>query len=434
MNASAIESGEVDQPYRVFTIASRSSIEIPLKEMLLGDKLDIDPSVLQKGYFTFRFAGRVFELVAGGYCGLIPINSRFAIDVRPKMPAENLAHIFDVSRLSFKRISGVKRSYDGLNYISLSIAEFLGQEFLQTLKSILETGLLKAYIPVSENTGKPRGRIDFQKCLTLNWPTGKMGTLATSYFDHRLDIPLNRVLNAALQILVFRLQYYKSADPTIFRSLAKSLGLFVGIGRLRQGDESHAKRFIEAENGSAYDRYQGLIRLSLSIIAERGVSVQTLGSTIDLTAVVIDFDDLFESYVRNSLKIQMREIDSSLRVLDGNREGSKKLYDDKKDPKANPDIVISKIGGTFLCVIEVKYKAAPDRDDVNQALAYALIYRVTTVILVHQAMSALRAGLRLKGRVQGVALYEFGLDLSISHLEQIEVSFARSVASLIDQA
>src|SRR5438105_4267605 len=61
-------------------------VQLPLAQVLEGDQLRLYPEVTAKGYFSVAANGAQLLLRAGHHIGLIPINDRVAIDVRPRIP------------------------------------------------------------------------------------------------------------------------------------------------------------------------------------------------------------------------------------------------------------------------------------------------------------------------------------------------------------
>jgi 5-methylcytosine-specific restriction enzyme subunit McrC len=175
------------------------------------------------------------------------------------------------------------------------------------------------------------------------------------------------------------------------------------------------------------------LSLAHLILEETEVNVESVGSAFDLSAVVVDFDTLFEEYVRDALRLERQRLGIGLVVLDGNKEGKKYLFDNRSDPFAKPDIVIRSAGGETRLLLEVKYKSFPDRSDYNQAITYATSYKVDTIVLVHQATKAAHVGLAEIGRVGPVRLLRFGLSLDHPPLIEEEQRLASSIFSLSEQ-
>src|SRR5216684_7817826 len=82
----------------IYDCQERHAVNLPLDHVLLPNgKLDILPAVMSKGYFDIDYRGDALSFVAGRYVGLIPINDRVLIDVKPKVPVKNLLRLIDIA-------------------------------------------------------------------------------------------------------------------------------------------------------------------------------------------------------------------------------------------------------------------------------------------------------------------------------------------------
>jgi len=186
--------------------------------------------------------------------------------------------------------------------------------------------------------------------------------------------------------------------------------------------------------------YRPALDISLAVIHQQAVTLDSSGGHVDLPSIVLDMGVTFGAYLRNSLTIQAVAANWSLAVLNGNHGGDggeKKLLDHGVDTKANPDIVIAsqvKRPRTYPLVIEVKYKPADKhgRDDLNQVIAYGASYGCPAVMLVQPRgrKSGPQPGLSLLGLVGRMAVYRYVYDLGASSLVEEESRFGAVVAKL----
>lgn len=398
----------------VYPVVSRGSVRIPAADLLVDGELSINPALDRKGYFTVHFKGRDLELVATGYCGFIPVNARVAVEVRPKMPVENLGRIFDVAGLSLPKIEGVKRRYDATPDASAPMLEFLTGEFALALSLVVDHGLKKSYLFKRSNDSNPRGRIDFHDTIRSNFARGRPDRIVSHQADQKIDIPENRLLRAAGELLLTRLRRYKGGAHSVRGGLASLLSYFSGVSTISPGDIRWLREQNRTDASRANQNLSFLdqaLSLALLILDETEVEIEAVGGAVDLSAVVVDFDVLFEEYVRNSLSMERQRMGLNFAVLDGNKSGRKGLFDNRANPPAQPDVVLRAPNGETLMLLEIKYKAWPDRGDYNQAITYAASYKVSVVVLVHQASKAADAGLSEIGRVGPIKLMRYGLPL-----------------------
>ena len=95
----------LNREYRLVTVTSRSSIELPLSAVLNAGRIDVYPEVENEGLLFLQFLGGKIRLTAGKYIGLIPLTPEITVEVRPKLPVSNLAHILDRARASLGSVA-----------------------------------------------------------------------------------------------------------------------------------------------------------------------------------------------------------------------------------------------------------------------------------------------------------------------------------------
>lgn len=81
----------------IFPCTERQDVEIPLVDLLThAGRFTILPAVASKGYFDVDYRGDRLAFKAGKFVGLIPINDRVVIDVKPKVSILDLLHIVNI--------------------------------------------------------------------------------------------------------------------------------------------------------------------------------------------------------------------------------------------------------------------------------------------------------------------------------------------------
>lgn len=418
----------------IYKVLSRGSVRIPAADLLVDGELSVNPALDQKGYFTVHFKGRDLELAATGYCGFIPVNSKVAVEVQPKMPVTNLGRIFDVAGLSLPKIDGLQRQYDSASDASAPMLEFLAGEYATALAAVVDHGLKKSYLPRRVNNTHPRGRIEFQETIRSNFARGRPDKIVSNQSEQRIDIPENRLLRAAGELLLTRLRRYRNGWFKIQQGLGPLLSYFSGVSQISPSDMRWLKGQQSLHSGAADVRVASLhqaLGLAQIILEENEVEVGSIGRAVDLSAVVVDFDKLFEAYVRNALVVERLRLGLEFVILDGNKGGKKSLFDNRLNPPAQPDIVLKGSDGSPRLLLEVKYKSWPDRSDYNQAITYAASYKVSVIVLVHQASKREDAGLSEVGRVGSITIMRYGILLDAASLEDEERAFSAAIFNLI---
>jgi len=416
---------------RIIVLDSRSTIDLPVTDLIVDGKLDIYPHVEQKGLLFLQFRRNMLTLAAGPYVGLIPLTPEVAVEVRPKLPIGNFARVLDAARGSLSSITGVDRLYLSGVLDSNSVLEFLAANLLDALQPLQENGLIKDYVRVSDITSSPRGRIDPSGTMRHAWSRGQRHRVEAQHFEQTSNVAVNRVLKVALQMLLVKLKFNSQNSKRLTYALNQAYFFMPSmIGDIRKADLENVNHILRSRLLPASRMYYSrALEIALLIISSRGVSLQEHGQDIVLETFIVNFEKMFEDYL---LRVLEQRADSTLlRVRSGNFSGKKPLFDDRKEPPAQPDIVISSIATGKKIIAEVKYKEKPNRDDYNQAITYAVTYRSERVILVHQNKPGSPKGLRHIGTMNGIVLDAYAFDLSLADLDHEEDAFANTLLGSI---
>ena len=396
---------------------------------MVDGKLEVFPFVEARGLLFLQFRKRELILSAGPYIGLIPLTPKFVVEVKPKLPVDNLARILDTARSSLSSLSGIDRHYLVERASSASVLEFVAGNLIAGIENIISFGLYKTYAQRSEITSQPRGRIDMAGTLRYCWSRGQMHQVHVHRFEQTPDIAVNRVLKAALEFILTSGHSWSGGKSAIvslanilYRELPKT------IGSLRNNDIVQCEKIIDEKSlPSMRSYYYRALDIAILILKNESISLQIRGDDIALDTFIVNFEDLFEMYLRRLLHARS---EAKFSIRDGNREGRKPLFDDRKAPPAQPDIVIICNGTGKKVIAEVKYKEKPSRDDINQAITYALSYKTDTVVLVHQRKPSGPKGLQTIGLIGGIRLSSYGFDLSNTNLDEEEKIFSTAMFSL----
>src|SRR5690606_3465600 len=209
----------------------------------------------------------------------------------------------------------------------------------------------------------------FGESVQRFWSRGTRHQAVCTYFDLSADLLENRLLRYALHVLLVQ---HRATG-----SLARSVGALAHFDELL----SRAGVSLERIDTRALPTRLGVgespdvgkaLRLARLIVSGEGVELPVGGSDVALPSFLVNMESIFEEFVRYVARRQFGDFE----VLDGNKTGAKPLFDDRRSPSANPDVVIRYPRGAYGLVLEAKYKTAENRDDVNQVLAYALSYRI----------------------------------------------------------
>lgn len=433
---------------QVFEVEEQGFLEVPLSKLSSAGRLDLYPEVLGSDYFRLSLRQGYLALQAGGYVGLIPINDRVAIDVRPRVPIGNLDRLLQVTAYRPAALPPelVTRPY-GTRLPSLpSLLDALTSALINALMPVEQDGLYRTYHQVVENTSFPRGRLLATETIRRNVARGLAHRATVTWFSQIIDNAPNRCLKYAIYYLAGRYMHIRPRRKGMLKlisELNRLYHLFDGVAL----DEARGFLFdptvaepSRLPSSRAY--YEDALRLAVTIIRDAGVTFDGRSDAILMSSLLIDMDNVFESYVRALLSDGLAALSPEIRVLDGNKTGTsggrKSLFDppDLEEVHAKPDVVIRRINGTEThpLLLEVKYKpvlGTPDADDVHQVVAYAVSYRAPMVVLVHPTRVGRPSGLRRLGTIDDITLYVYAFDLSSADLQSEEAAFVQRIRDFL---
>jgi 5-methylcytosine-specific restriction enzyme subunit McrC len=430
LNVPAVTS--VAQPTSgqiVYSLESRKSLELDLADLVIDGQLQIFPHIEEKGLLFLSFRRKRLILSAGAFIGLIPLTPQISIDVRPKLPVSNLAKVLNAAGSSLSSIAGVDRLYLVNNAAESSVLDFLAANLLDSLQSISISGIHKEYVDQTEITGHPSGRIEIAGTMHA-WSRGQFHKVQARRFSQSSDIPVNRLVRGALHFVLQRIRPVSEGGTGLIGRLnAAYLEMPNMIGPLRAADYEECKTILRTRSlPSLRAYYYRPIEIALLILSNQGVALQEHGYDILLETFIVNFEDLFETYVR---RILQQQATADLWVRNGNLEAKKSLFDDKRDPPAQPDIVLTWRPTNRKVIAEVKYKERPDRQDINQVITYALCYGTDCAMLIHQCKPGSPKGLMPIGTIRGIRVEAYGFDLGATDLDAEEKAFADCLFGLV---
>jgi 5-methylcytosine-specific restriction enzyme subunit McrC len=378
---------------------------------------------------------RRFTLVAGKYIGLIPINSRILIDVRPKIRIDDLFRVLNVANEQLGALTFFERGYRQIEGPDENILHLLIRTLVKQLQSLEAEGLHKTYKQIVK-TGPFRPRINFARTVQRNWSRGIFSTTTCEVFEFSRDNPLNRLVKYALWYsgtflslrtgeaeLKEQLRFFLEMFETV--PLDRSLGFVPAVKLLLASGQIPALRHY----------YEALARTCLAITGNSSVSLEVQGADVSLLSFVLNFEEVFEKYVRNTLKNASTAHVPPLQILDGNKEGRGYLFTDSRTYEVRPDIVIKKAGAPRV-ILDVKYKPKISESDRYQIISHAFSMGARTAVLVLPRLEEGKpAGLIRRGKIReglvSVELFEYHFPLD-SDLPTEEGRFAVQVLEMAD--
>ena len=434
---------------RVYRAIEREVTDIPLTEMIVNKgQLDLYEDVQAKQYFTFTLKKDKIVLLAGNHIGLIPLNSKVALLVEPKIARQNWLHIVGKAEAYIRDINYL-RHYSRSDTTSRSIVEFLSRTLVKQLEPIILQGILRQYKPEKYITSFPRGRILIGKSIKHVWPYRHHQAVEVEQYCLTKDNAYNQLLKYALHLSVGNLSTLlgnsSQKTPDIEKELRR---LFPIINELEDlllkiplnpNTENYIPEVMTSlERDSIPDTryyYRDACKTALLIVESSGLipTIEDKKKEEIMPSFVINMEDIFEDYCRNLLHDSAQR-NNWLSVIHGKKDKKKLFTGDNADQReAEPDVVIELTNGEKY-PIEIKYKSDPNRENINQAITYALAYNKSKAFLVCFTDKDQGSGWNYMGNVGNqIDLWVYHINLESLNIEQEEVNYTTEIDNKIRQ-
>lgn len=408
---------------------------------------------------SFR-RGRVL-LQATSYVGVIPLNDSVVLRVRPRVPLANLTRMVIATGHSVLPLRAF-REYAGRGTADDWAMDIYTDALLDHIDTILDSGMMRVYRRLEGEGHFPHGRINVARTFQRFAARGVPNKASYSWHERTVDVPANRCLKAAIELVLSHLlkerDQPRKGDRAKVKRLAGQLAAFDEVSEdtdLTFLEDPEVRGDAPLPDSRFY--YRAALDLSLLIVQGQGIALEIGGHDVRMGSLLIDTNSLFENFVRVSLSRHAETQGWPVEVLDGNKEGKVDLYDVPiPAPElfgsplealarfdagtAQPDIVLRGFAGEIPLIAEVKNTihgrdaqredVLPERSEVEQAVTYALRYDLPFTLLIHPWIKGTK-GLVYVGRVRSVDVYDFRLDLSQdSGIDAALDDMARVVARL----
>jgi len=426
----------------VYSVREHKMVDVPIEDLLADGQLAISPTVSRRGYFTLQLQGTALRLQARGFIGFIPINDRVAIEVLPRVGISNLTRLLWVSGQGPQVIEDTARLYAREEMELPSLREFYAEALLHEIAQIEAWGRLRAYERKTERTSTPRGRLLMHSPVTQLAAVGFSPTVTASWFERTADIPANRCLKMAISLLG---RWYAQTRRLTREQRSRARRLNTAYALFEDATLDTRLTFLSdgivagtevVPSTRAY--YRAALDIARMIVMSSSVAFDRAGADVRMPSLVVSMEDVFEVYVREVISSGFDDRRAEWAVKDGNTDGAKPLYDQLRSTPANPDVVIESATGRVPMVLDAKYKPAaskPDRDDLNQVLAYAVSYRAPAAVIVQpKADDGERVGLIELGSIGRLTVYQYVVNLDASDLVAEEAALVDATLGLVTAA
>lgn len=434
------------------------------------DHIDIEPSLwLSEGHEAIlnseidgkdilraSFSKGRIRLQATSFVGIIPVNERVIIRVKPRVPLSNLTRMVIDTGHSVLPLSSF-REYASRGTADDWIMDRYVDALLDYVDEIIDQGMLRTYERHEGQGHFPRGRIEFGATIHRFAVKRVPNKAVYSWHERTVDTPANRCVKAAMEVAYTHLTKTRDRPRKGARTkIARLSGQFHAFEEVVEDSDHCFLNDLQVAGSTplpdsrAY--YRPLLDLSILILQGVGIALDIGGDDVQLSSLLINTNDLFENFVRISLSKLAAQQNWPAEVLDGNTEGRIDFYDVPGElpapqghplravasadaGRAQPDVVLRALDNTFVLIAEVKNTitsdgALPDRPHVEQAVTYALRYGLNFTLLIHPWSTGAK-GLIYIGRVKSIDVYDYRLDLSSAeYTDHALADMADAIAAL----
>jgi 5-methylcytosine-specific restriction enzyme subunit McrC len=174
------------------------------------------------------------------------------------------------------------------------------------------------------------------------------------------------------------------------------------------------------------DYYVDACRTALLLVEGAGI-IPTLEVKDSTISFVVNMETIFEDYVFNVLRSYASQF-RWVNVIRGSSEQRKMFSGDNCDTRnVEPDIVIEDVNHRKI-PIELKYKDTPNRDNINQAITYAIAYQIGIAILVCFTNKVSNTGWKYFGKIGNqIDVWVYFLNLDSDDMYAEEGRFANNI-------
>lgn len=417
----------------------RKEIEIPISEVVRdGGKLNILPNV--RKYFSIDYKPKIdkLTLVAGGYIGLIPINHELAINIKPKFSISNLTRIVAIAEDNFNTLKFFAKKYRESGVYNSVVFEFMAECLANELQVLDAEGILKDYILTSEDTHKIRGRICINSSINSLWSHGHFNKASIKYYNFTPDNPFNRLIKYTLNYCIKELIFIESDKTDLRKSLIEFYAAFdaIPLDTSRDFLRSVSDAIKNDKISMLRKYYITICEICRLILNRTGVSFDEEGGDLELNSFTLNMANIFEKYLLNSIRLNRSLFPENTAILDGNKEGQKKFYNQPSigEGYAKPDIIL-KLGKRYEVIADAKYKTSSKEADRYQVISHALSYGAEVAVLILPRDENRTGDSLVKlggvGTQFEIEVYEYFYDLASGDLINEEIKLSETLLSLI---
>ena len=174
--------------------------------------------------------------------------------------------------------------------------------------------------------------------------------------------------------------------------------------------------------------YRGALEIYALLLGQRKVGFAYEAHGSEMPSFLFSLDDIFESFVRNTLRDGLR--DQGVSVVDGNKPRHQRpLFRDNRQFPTKPDAILRR-GGSVVAIGEAKYKPKVNEADRYQVISHTISAGAPVGIWISPAELDHQAGMAYVGALGSARFYHYRLNIS-GNLDAACADLVAEVAGLV---
>jgi 5-methylcytosine-specific restriction enzyme subunit McrC len=402
-------------------------IEVPLDQIIVSGKIQLYPE--SEKYFDLDYRAGQLVVAPKSYIGLIPLNDRIAIHVRPRFPIENVFYLIKKASATLRFIDGHVRSYSSTGAENFDPLAELAHKFVGASESLFKSGLLRRY-EASAFPAPFSGTLDMTETITAFRSQGILYKHHWSSDELTDDIEENRLIKHALvRVIGLLIERSDLSSQKALRTLRHVYREFDNVGNFVPDPNLTEIRVAGLIKRLPYQHrnYAQLIWLAFLIVTRRGLLIESLG-TLNFDTFVVNLADIFEDFVRNIISEHFHLKNDGFSVKNGNKDQIS-LFRNDNTYKVKPDIYIHR-NNVGLAVIDAKYKPSIKAADRYEVISFCEALQVKRAIVVSPRVDENRTDF-LGTTPGGIEFWHSRISLSPHDMRDEERDFLASISDLI---
>ena len=402
-------------------------VEVPLDQLILNGKIQLYPEA--EKYFDLDYRTGRLVVAPKSYIGLIPLNERVAINVKPRFSIENVFYLIRKASATLRFIDGHVRDYGSIKTENFDPLTELADKFATVCESLLRSGLLRKYSAALFQSPYS-GTLDLSETIIRYRAQGITHTQHWASDELTDDIVENQLIKSALiRVIEFLVERNNAGSKKSLKVLRNVYREFDGVGELSAGfrfSESQIAGLIKSLPYH-YRNYSQLIWLAFLIVSRRGLLIDSVGK-VNFDTFVVNLADIFEDYVRNIISDHFYLKNDGFSVRDGNKD-QVALFRNENSYKVKPDIYVLR-NREPLAVIDAKYKPLIKAADRYEVISFCEALQVKRAIIVSPRIDGTRN--ELLGRTPGgIEFWHSRISLGSENMAEEERDFLECVSELV---